>query len=190
MESYAAYGLEMQQRFVPDLEAQEVVIRTAGKHRFEVTLSDGETLRARNVVSAAGLSGLAFTPEALDGLGEHLTHTSAVHSYSHFAEKIVAIIGAGASATEAGALVHEAGGRAHRWPAAGYRPQHPGGSETASRARSMSAFVPPWSQRKPTAELGKPPSRFQPQTQVLRQPHCQRDDGQRRIGMAAGGKHR
>jgi FAD-dependent urate hydroxylase len=114
MESYAAYGLEIQQRFVPDLEAQEVVmVRSAGKHGFEVTLSNGEILRAQNVVSATGLSGLAFTPEALDGLGEHLTHASTLHSYCHFAGKSVAIIGAGASAIEAGALVHEAGGRAH-----------------------------------------------------------------------------
>lgn len=114
MESYAAYGLEIQQRFVPDLEPEQVVmVRSAGKHRFEVTLSNGETLRAHNVVSATGLSGLAFTPDALEGLGEHLTHTSALHSYSHFAGKSVAIIGAGASAIEAGALVHEAGGRAH-----------------------------------------------------------------------------
>jgi cation diffusion facilitator CzcD-associated flavoprotein CzcO len=88
MESYAAYGLEIQQRFVPDLEAQEVVmVRSAGKHGFEVTLSNGEILRAQNVVSATGLSGLAFTPEALDGLGEHLTHTSTLHSYCHFAGK-------------------------------------------------------------------------------------------------------
>jgi len=114
MESYAAYGLEIQQRFVPDLEQEEVVmVRQAGKHRFEITLSNGDFLHAHNVVSATGLSGLAYTPVALDGLGKHLTHTSALHSYSHFAGKSVAVIGAGASAIEAAALVHEAGGQAH-----------------------------------------------------------------------------
>jgi FAD-dependent urate hydroxylase len=114
MESYAAYGLEIQQRFVPGLESEHVVmVRPAGEHRFEVTLSNGDVLYARNVVAATGLSGLAFTPEALDGLGEHLTHTFSLHSYSHFAGKRVAIVGAGASAIEAAALVHEAGGQAH-----------------------------------------------------------------------------
>jgi FAD-dependent urate hydroxylase len=114
MESYAAYGLEIQQRFVPDLEPEQVVmVRSAGKHRFEVTLSNGDVVHASNVVSATGLSGLAYTPAVLDGLGEHLTHTSALHSYSHFAGKSVAVIGAGASAIEAAALVHEAGGQAH-----------------------------------------------------------------------------
>jgi hypothetical protein len=114
MESYAAYGLEIQQRFVPYLEPERVVmVRSAGKHRFEVTLSNGDIVHARNIVSATGLSELAYTPEVLEGLGEHLTHTSALHSYSQFAGKKVAVIGAGASAIEAGALVHEAGGQAH-----------------------------------------------------------------------------
>lgn len=114
MESYAAYGLEVQQRFVPHLEPEQVtMVRSLGAHRFEVALSNGDVLRARNVISATGLSGLAYTPRELDGLGEHLTHTAALHSYSHFAGKSVAVIGAGASAIEAAALVHEAGGRAH-----------------------------------------------------------------------------
>lgn len=114
MESYAAYGLEIQQRFVPDLEPEQVVmVRSAGKHRFEVTLSNGDIVHARNIVSATGLSGLAYTPDVLEGLDEHLTHTSALHSYGQFAGKRVAVIGAGASAIEAGALVHEAGGQAH-----------------------------------------------------------------------------
>ena len=114
MESYAAYGMEIQQRFVPDLEPERVaMVRSAGTHRFEITLSNGDIVHAHNVVSATGLSGLAYTPEVLDGLGEHLTHTSALHSYSHFAGKRVAVIGAGASAIEAAALVHEAGAQPH-----------------------------------------------------------------------------
>jgi FAD-dependent urate hydroxylase len=114
MESYAAYGLEIQQRFVPDLEPEQVVmVRSAGKHRFEVTLSNGDIVHARNIVSATGLADLAYTPEVLDGLGEHVTHTSVLHAYSHFAGKSVAVIGAGASAIEAAALVHEAGGQPH-----------------------------------------------------------------------------
>jgi FAD-dependent urate hydroxylase len=114
MESYAAYGMEIQQRFIPDLEETEVTrVRSAGEHRFELTLATGELLHARNVISATGLSGLAYTPDVLMGLGNHVTHTFALHSYQRFAGKEVAIIGAGASAIEAGALVHEAGGVAY-----------------------------------------------------------------------------
>lgn len=114
MESFAAYGMEIQRRFVPDLEPDQVVmVRSAGKHRFEVTLSNGDVVHARNIVSATGLSELAYTPEVLAGLGQHLTHTYTLYSYSHFAGKRVAVIGAGASAIEAAALVHEAGGQPH-----------------------------------------------------------------------------
>jgi FAD-dependent urate hydroxylase len=114
MESFAAYGMEIQEHFVPHLEPEQVVmVRSAGEHRFEVTLSNHDVFHARNVVSATGVSGLAYTPEVLEGLGRHVTHTTALHSYDHFAGKNVAVIGAGASAIEAGALVHEAGGHAH-----------------------------------------------------------------------------
>jgi cation diffusion facilitator CzcD-associated flavoprotein CzcO len=114
MESYAAYGMEIQQRLVPDLEETEITtVRSVGVHRFELTLATGEVLHARNVISATGLSCLAYTPDVLTGVRDHVTHTFTLHSYQRFAGKEVAIIGAGASAIEAGALVHEAGGVAH-----------------------------------------------------------------------------
>jgi len=113
MESYAEYGMWMKDRFVPDLEPVEVAnVAVAGHHRFAVTLASGERLHARNVVSATGLSGLAYTPPALDGLGDLASHTFDLDSFSQFAGKEVAVVGAGASAIEAAALVHEAGGRA------------------------------------------------------------------------------
>jgi FAD-dependent urate hydroxylase len=113
MESYTAYGMAMQHRFVPDLEAAEVAqVRSAGEHRFELTLATGEVLYARNVISATGLSGLAYTPDLLTRLRNRVAHTFTLHSYDQFAGKEVAVVGAGASAIEAGALVHEAGGHA------------------------------------------------------------------------------
>src|SRR5262249_48055711 len=49
----------------------------------------------------------------LQGLGtDHMRHTSSIDNYSVFRGKRVAVIGGGASAVEAGALVHEAGGAA------------------------------------------------------------------------------
>ena len=111
MQSFAAYGLEMQRQFVPDLEqvlATNVSLQAGG---FEVTLSSGERLRSRKVVVCTGLSGLARIPDVLRELGpEHLRHTFDISDYGEFRNKTVAVIGAGASAIEAGALVHEAGG--------------------------------------------------------------------------------
>jgi cation diffusion facilitator CzcD-associated flavoprotein CzcO len=114
MECYAAYGMWMQDRFVSNIEPAQVThVALASSRRFDVTVASGERVRARNVVSATGLYGLAYTPEELRALPPALaTHTFDLSSYDRFAGKEVAVIGAGSSAIEAGALVHEAGGRA------------------------------------------------------------------------------
>jgi len=112
MQSFAAYGCEMQRRFVPDLEevlVDNVAIRQ-GK-LFELTLSSGERFTSRKVVVCTGLSGLANVPGLLRRLGpEHMRHSFDVSDYGDFRNKTVAVIGAGASAIESGALVREAGG--------------------------------------------------------------------------------
>jgi FAD-dependent urate hydroxylase len=111
MQSFAAYGLEIQKRFVPDLEevlATDVSLQADG---FEVVLSSGERLRSRKVVVCTGLSGLARIPDVLRELGpDHMRHSFDISDYGEFRNKTVAVIGAGASAIEAGALVREAGG--------------------------------------------------------------------------------
>jgi hypothetical protein len=111
MRSFAAYGWEMQKRFVPHLEEVLVTNVSARDQKFEVTLASGERFQARKVVAATGLSGLANVPSALHGLGpERMKHTFDISNYEQFRNKTVAVIGAGASAIEAGALVQEAGG--------------------------------------------------------------------------------
>jgi hypothetical protein len=111
MESFAAYGMEMQRRFVPDLEPVEVRRVARAGTRFEVTLASEARLRARRVVFATGLTHFARVPEALQHLPEELASHSSVHrTYEPFAGKSVAVLGAGASAVEAAVLVREAGG--------------------------------------------------------------------------------
>jgi thioredoxin reductase len=111
MQSFSAYGLEIQKRFVPDVEevlATNVSLRAGG---FEVALSSGERLCSRKVVVCTGLSGLAQIPDVLRKLGpDRMRHTFDISDYSEFRNKAVAVIGAGSSAIEAGALVREAGG--------------------------------------------------------------------------------
>jgi hypothetical protein len=111
MQSFAAYGCEMQQQFIPDLEEINVTNVQLLDQGFEITLASGERFSSRKVVVATGLSGMSYVPEVLDGLGpQHMRHTFNISDYSEFRNKTVAVIGAGASAIEAGALVHEAGG--------------------------------------------------------------------------------
>ena len=111
MQSFATYGLEIQKQFIPDLENVLVTNVSSRPGGFELALSSGERLHARKVIVATGLSGLAQIPDALRELGpDRMRHTFDISDYSEFRNKTVAVIGAGASAIEAGALVHEAGG--------------------------------------------------------------------------------
>jgi len=111
MQSFAAYGCEMQKRFVPDLEEVLVAHVESRGTKFEISLASGEHFSSRKVVVCTGLSGLGHVPGELRNLGPNrMRHTFDISDYSGFRNKKVAVIGAGASAIEAGALVHEAGG--------------------------------------------------------------------------------
>lgn len=111
MESFANYGLEVAQRFVPNIEATLATKITTAGREFEVVLKNNDRLLARRVVVATGLTGLQYVPEILADLGpDRVRHTADITDYSLFRGKRVAVIGGGASAIEAGALVHEAGG--------------------------------------------------------------------------------
>jgi cation diffusion facilitator CzcD-associated flavoprotein CzcO len=114
MKSFADYGMWMKDHFVPGLEPVQVSrVAVDSSERFEITLATEERLRARRVVFATGLSYLATMPEVLQGLPRELvSHTFDHTHFEPFRGKEVAVIGAGASAIEAGALVNDAGGRA------------------------------------------------------------------------------
>jgi hypothetical protein len=111
MQSFATYGWQMQKRFVPDLEEVFVTNVSQRAREFEVTLASGERFSAAKVISCTGLSGLTYVPGVLRDLGpDRMRHTFDISDYGDFKNKSVAVIGAGASAIEAGALVREAGG--------------------------------------------------------------------------------
>jgi cation diffusion facilitator CzcD-associated flavoprotein CzcO len=113
METFAAYGLWVQRALLPEVEQTDVVeVRGAARGGFELRLETGETLAARNVVVATGLSHFARVPGPLAPMPPALATHSSVHtSLSAFAGKDVAVVGGGASALETATLVLEAGGR-------------------------------------------------------------------------------
>jgi len=77
---------------------------------FTVTLDDGESLRARNVVVATGLAYFSNVPPVFQTLPGHLwAHSSQLTSFEHFANQRVLVIGAGQSALESAALLAESG---------------------------------------------------------------------------------
>ncbi|QUH02667.1 NAD(P)/FAD-dependent oxidoreductase [Saccharopolyspora erythraea] len=97
-------GLEIDERLVTD-------VRRRDEH-FDLTLADGEQVRARNVVVAAGVEHFARLPEVLDDLPTELcTHSSEHTDLSVFQDREVIVVGAGQSALETAALLHEHGAR-------------------------------------------------------------------------------
>ena len=110
IETFVAYGLEFQKRLVPTLEEVDITSVRRTDAGFELQTAEGQFVHARRVVVAAGITHFGHLPEFLADLPrEYVTHSSQHHDLSHFHGKKVAVIGAGASAVDIAALLHEAG---------------------------------------------------------------------------------
>jgi hypothetical protein len=110
LETFTRYALSFQQRFVPAVEEVMVTALDGGPSRFELQLASGERVQARNVVVATGVSHAAHVPAELAALpAELLSHSSNHHDLTRFEGRNVAVIGAGQSALETAALLHETG---------------------------------------------------------------------------------
>jgi thioredoxin reductase len=110
LETFVNYGLAFQEKLVPHLDTRRVtkIERTADGFRLQV--EDGARFDARRVVIAVGISHFAYVPGLLSHLPkELLTHSSSHNDCAPFRGKKVTIIGAGASAVDIAALMHESG---------------------------------------------------------------------------------
>jgi FAD-dependent urate hydroxylase len=109
---FAAYGHWFQQENVPWVEPTEVALIDRQAKGFALTLVDGQSLLADCVVIATGLDRFARVPREIASLlGRFATHTSGIESFAAFNGLEIAVVGAGQSALEAAALLHEAGAR-------------------------------------------------------------------------------
>jgi len=110
LETFSEYGLEFQRRFVPELEDKVVVSVQRQAGEFTIRLADGETLAARKIVMAVGLSHFAYVPPVLAALPEEfVTHSSRHRTLERFRGREVVVVGAGASALDIAALLHRDG---------------------------------------------------------------------------------
>jgi thioredoxin reductase len=110
LETFGAYGLAFRDRMVPELEDKMVanVDRSAGG--FVVRLEDGETIQARRVVLAIGITHFEYIPENLAKLPpEFLSHSARHREVEPFRGRSVIVIGGGASALDLAGLLQEAG---------------------------------------------------------------------------------
>jgi cation diffusion facilitator CzcD-associated flavoprotein CzcO len=117
-ELFIRYGTWFQQQLVPEVENRWVTGLIRAGNGFQLTLADGEEFCTDVVVMANGLNGFAHVPSALadavggpDGLSPRglVSHSSQHDDLSVFAGKEVAVVGAGQSALEDAALLHESG---------------------------------------------------------------------------------
>ena len=116
VEQFIRYGEWFAGQLEPAVEPAAVRRIERRGDGLGVTLDTGEDIEAGSVVAAHGLAGFAHVPAELaaaspDGPSPAglVSHSSQHHQLAAFAGRQVAVIGAGQSALESAALLHEAG---------------------------------------------------------------------------------
>ena len=110
LDTFVAYGQWFRSELVPDVEEVLVTDVAQASGGFEVSLANSDQVRARTVVIAIGVEAFAHVPEPLSALPSSVcTHSSAHSDLGAFAGQQVIVVGAGQSALESAALLHERG---------------------------------------------------------------------------------
>ena len=112
LSSFIAYGLAFQQYAVPSLEQVRVTSIRGEDGGFSIDLDSGESLNVRKVVIAVGVGYFAYVPDEIALLPEGVaTHSSSHSDLRSFADRDVAVVGAGSSALDLAALLSRVGAR-------------------------------------------------------------------------------
>ena len=109
LDTFVEYGRWFRHQLGSDLDTRTVLRVDRDSPGFRMTLQDGEEIRVKHVVIAAGIGPFKKKPEVF----QNLSPQQAIHCYEgrdvhRFAGKRVVVIGAGQSALESAALLHEA----------------------------------------------------------------------------------
>ena len=110
LENFVNYGQWFQSEL--DLKVEEVLVAGVVKRAdgFELTLANDEQFVARRVVVAIGVEHFAYVPQPLSELpASACTHSSTHTDLAAFSGQEVVVVGAGQSALETAALLHENG---------------------------------------------------------------------------------
>jgi thioredoxin reductase len=114
LENFTAYGMEFQRRFVPNLEETDITSLRRLPEGFVLTTQTGETVLARRVIVAVGITHFGYVPPIFANLPEEFVSHSSQHTHvDQFKGRTVAVIGAGASAADIAGLLHDAGAQTH-----------------------------------------------------------------------------
>jgi len=109
LESFVRYGHWFQRQVISDLDRRKVT-RIEKNGNFRLSFSDGETVNARRVVIAAGISPFAHRPAEFSNLPRKLASHSTDHrDLGRFRGQRLLVVGGGQSAFESAALLKEGG---------------------------------------------------------------------------------
>ncbi len=142
---FVDYGHWFRSRVLPELDRRSVVCVDRAPGGFSLLLGDGETVHVGRVVVAAGIAPFAHRPRQFASLSDdRVSHSSAIREVDEFRGSRIVIIGAGQSALEGAALLHEAGAEvevvartlAIKWLA-------PGGAGSGARKLLRQLMYPP-----------------------------------------------
>jgi hypothetical protein len=110
LERFLGYADWYTDRLVPGIRDVQVSDVTRAGGGFRVSFADADPVTVRQVVVATGVLPFYRIPAELSALpADLLSHTKDIHRLEPFRGRRVAVIGAGQSALETAALLHEAG---------------------------------------------------------------------------------
>jgi FAD-dependent urate hydroxylase len=110
LNTFVEYGRWFQHQLGHSLDQRTVLRVDRDRSNFKVTLQDGEEIWSTRVVIAAGIGPFRKKPAVFQDFSpQQVTHCYEGRNVSKFAGKKVVVIGAGQSALETAALLHEAG---------------------------------------------------------------------------------
>src|ERR1700757_480744 len=101
LDQFIEYGRWFQKKAFPDVDTRNVTRVESNTDGFQLTLADGEKLRSRRVVVAAGIVPFAHRLSQFTDFPSDLVSHSCDHRYmDRFADMHVAVLGGGQSALE------------------------------------------------------------------------------------------
>lgn len=110
VERFVEYADWYTAQFVPDVREDLVTKVTRAGGGFRVDFAGSESVTAGQVVIATGVRPYRYIPDELSGLpAELVSHTIDHHRLDRFSGRRVVVLGAGQSALETAALLHEQG---------------------------------------------------------------------------------
>ena len=110
LDSFVSYGEAFQRRYAPSVERKKLTSLSQSGDGYIAEFDDGESVEARYVVVAVGLHPFKHTTQALKALPEEVrSHSGDYGPLDGLRGKRVAVVGAGASASDLAGLLHEQG---------------------------------------------------------------------------------